>query len=357
MAQKKEKVLVALSGGVDSSVAAFLLLRTGYQVSAAFMVNYEDKAGCWRRDYRDAVRVAAKLGIAIVKFDFKEQYKRFVLDYMYNQYEKGNTPNPDVLCNKFIKFGVWLEKARELGFNKLSTGHYAINNFDKNSNSWQLQIGKDKEKDQTYFLHQLSQQQLARSLFPIGQYNKKQVRQIAAENNLPTAEKKESMGICFVGKVSMKKFLLKRILPKPGKIVSTDGKKLGEHIGLPFYTIGQRHFGVSGLDADSDDKPLYVVEKRKRSNELVVGHADDPKLFKKKIEVGKVNWISGQEPEFPVKCEVRLRHGQSLQKCEIRKNKEKILVEFDKTQKAIAPGQFAVFYLERQCVGGGTILP
>ena len=276
---KNQKILVALSGGVDSAVAAALLVKAGYNVTGAYMVNYDPSsarlerasegkfssqaiapqsgaAACWLPDYRDAVRVAAKLNIPILKLDFTKEYKKKVLDYMFAEYRAGRTPNPDVLCNKYIKFGVWLEHARKLGFDWLATGHYArlgreilnpksqILNKPKISNL-KLLMAKDKNKDQTYFLHQLNQAQLSRTMFPVGGYLKSEVRSLARRFKLPTANKAESMGICFIGEVPMKEFLETKIKSKPGKIVLSDGAVVGEHDGLAFYTIGQRHIGVA----------------------------------------------------------------------------------------------------------------
>ena len=374
MQEKKGKVLVAMSGGVDSSVAAALLLEQGYEVTGAFMVNYAEEGQgteCWVPDYRDAVRVAAKLGIPLLKLDFTKEYRELVLDYMYREYNLGRTPNPDVMCNKFVKFGVWLDKARELGFDKLATGHYAK----VGRGAWDvgrdkkilpvtrhsLLVPHDKDKDQTYFLHQLSQDQLSHVLFPIGDYTKQEVRELAKKFDLPTAEKEESMGICFVGEVPMKEFLKNKVEAKPGNIITPDGEFLGKHDGLPFYTIGQRNVGVESQRSKvksqkGDSKALFVVDKRVDTNELVVGFEDDPLLYKKEIEVSDIHWISGQNPIFPLKCEVRMRHRQTMQNAECRMQNKKIIVEFEKPQRAVTPGQFAVFYLNGECLGGAEIV-
>lgn len=370
MAKKTaKKVLMCLSGGVDSSVAAALLVKEGCQVTAAFMLNYDNnKPGsesCWLPDYRDATRVAAHLGIPIIKLDFTKEYKAAVLDYMFKEYEKGRTPNPDVLCNTFIKFGSWLEKAKSLGFDYIATGHYANIKALKHKNTRTVSLGeaKDKNKDQTYFLHQLNQEQLSKTLFPIGKYTKPEVRKLAKKFKLPTAEKEESMGICFVGEVPMDEFLKTRIKPKPGNIVTTQGEVVGKHDGLSFYTIGQRHLGVLGERSkekgESNTKPLYVVAKRLDSNELVVGYEDDVLLFKKEIELSDLRWVGGQMPANPLKCLVRMRHRQEMQKAIVKtqehENIKTVIVEFDKPQKAVTPGQFAVFYKNGECLGGGVI--
>lgn len=384
---KDKKILVAMSGGVDSSVAAALLVEAGFDVTGAYMINYEEEklltghsadeggtAVCWVPDYRDALRVSAKLGISLLKLDFQKEYKEKVLNYMLAEYKKGNTPNPDVMCNKFIKFGVWLDKIKQLGFDYIATGHYASVVKSKKSKvkSYKLMQAKDENKDQTYFLHQLNQEQLSQTLFPLGEYTKPEVRELAKKFDLPTATKEESMGICFVGELDMKEFLQKDLSKNPGKIVTENGEIVGSHEGLAFYTIGQRH----GFEQKGGGEPLFVVAKDKKKNELIVGGNDSELLNKSEIEVENINWISGfisrdfdnggfirrsfseggQIPDFPLKCTVRLRHRQALQEVIVSQNGDKYILKFLIKQRAATSGQFAVLYKDGECLGGGVII-
>jgi tRNA-specific 2-thiouridylase len=291
---------------------------------------------------------------------------------MYKEYSAGRTPNPDVLCNKFIKFGAWMKKAEQLGFDYIATGHYA--RLKKSKNKILLLSAKDTNKDQTYFLHQLNQKQLRKIIFPIGGYTKDEVRALAKKFDLPTAEKAESMGICFVGEVPMKDFLKDKVKARGGKILMTDGKEIGHHDGLAFYTIGERGLGLNNING----KPLFVVGKNIQKNELIVGFGDDTKLFKNKIIIKDVNWISGQQPKFPLKCKVRLRHRQELQSAVVCHSRtvpaigcapstgrresgntaalnNELLIKLAKSQRAVTSGQFAVIYSKGECIGGGVI--
>ena len=347
-----------MSGGVDSSVAAALLVNQGYDVTGAFMINYDtadevvttDGESCWVPEYRDALRVAARLNIPLLKLDFRKEYKEKVLEYVYREYEAGRTPNPDILCNSLIKYGAWLEVAKSKGFDILATGHYA--QVEKKSKKFHLRESVDTEKDQTYFLHQLNQDQLSHAMFPIGKYTKPEVRKLAEKFDLPTAKKEESMGICFIGEVPIKEFLEKRIKGKKGSIRKSDGEIIGEHEGLPFYTIGQRH----GFAQAGGERPLYVVGKDMAKNELIVGNENDPMLFTTKIEVEQMNWILGEPIAPAFDCFVRFRHRQKLEKCSVHvSNPENITIDCENPQRAISPGQFAVLYKNGECLGGGVI--
>lgn len=354
-----------MSGGVDSSVSALLLLQAGYEVTGAYMKQWSDSKGLtgvcsWKDDRRDALRVAAHLAIPLLTLDFEAEYRKWVVKYMFDEYTLGRTPNPDVMCNKFVKFGFWMEKARELGFDFLATGHYA--QIGREKKTFRLMESKDKEKDQTYFLHQLGQKELSHTLFPIGHLKKTQVRALAKKYQIPTAERAESMGICFIGEVPMKDFLQQKIKPKKGKILMTSGETIGDHDGLPFYTIGQRH----GFSQAGGTQPLFVVEKNMKRNELIVGYEDDPALYKKEILLGDMHFVSGQLPQFPLQCDVRLRHRQAFQKVIVTPGKKSaegrtrlgwgnVILTFQKEQKAVTPGQFAVFYKNGECLGGGVV--
>ncbi len=273
---KKPVIFVGMSGGVDSSVAALLLKKEGYGVIGVFIRSWSDKslANCpWEEDSRDARLVAEKLNIPFYVWDFENEYKKSVVDYMIKTYKKGITPNPDVVCNKEIKFGLFLNRALKLGADFVATGHYVRKIIDKN-NCIRLVQSKDLNKDQSYFLWQLDQNQLKHSLFPVGGFLKSEVRKIASNAKLPVADKKDSQGICFLGKVKIYDFLSKFIKEKPGDVITTDGKKIGKHRGVYFYTIGQRHIGISSTKIKSA-KPFYVVNKDIKKNVLIVAEGEN----------------------------------------------------------------------------------
>lgn len=353
--KNKGKVLVALSGGVDSAVSAALLLEQGYEVIGAFMKNWSDCA--WKEDRRDAMRVAAKLDIPFYTFDFEKEYRRMVIDYMFCEFEKGRTPNPDVMCNKFVKFNLFVKEADKLGCDFIATGHYArilppLCEEERPGAGRRAKIlaGTDPEKDQTYFLWAIPPEILPRVLFPVGGMIKAtEVRKKAAEFDLPVAAKKDSTGICFVGEVNIKDFLQQRLPKKLGKIITTTGKIVGEHEGLPFYTIGQRE----GLNLGGG-MPYYVVAKKPETNELVVSSNFEPALFSDRLEADSCNWFRKIKPPF--KCKCRIRYRQPLVGCKIERGNENFCsVQFDVPQRAVTPGQSIVFYDGEEMVGGGII--
>jgi len=357
--KKKIKVIVGLSGGVDSSVAAALLVRQGYRVEGAFMKNWSDTkdpvtGSCaWRAERLDAELVAARLGIPFATYDFEKQYREAVVDYLFREYEAGRTPNPDVLCNKVVKFDLFLRRALAEGADLIATGHYARVGKQAGTGRFQLLAGADKNKDQSYFLHQLSQEQLRCTLFPVGAMKKPAVRKLARDLGLPTAAKKDSQGICFIGKVDLKVFLARKIPRHPGPIVTVEGRVIGRHAGIAPFTIGQRH----GLNIGGG-RPYYVVEKDVRRNALIVASGDgEAALFAKKLIAGEVHWIAGRPPRLPLRCQARIRYRQPLQTTLVRRaDGGRLDVTFSKPQRAVTPGQFAVFYQGEVCLGGGVIL-
>jgi len=351
--QPSKKILVGMSGGVDSSVSAALLVKQGYEVIGVYMKNWSDTKNLtgvcdWKNERRDAQRVAAQLGIPLVTLDFEKEYRNHVVDYLFHEFKTGRTPNPDVLCNKFIKFGVLLEEAKKRGIDKVATGHYA--GVSHEGGAYHLMRAVDEIKDQTYFLHQLKQNQLEHIIFPLQAIKKQDVKKDARELGFANADKKESMGICFVGPVSMREFLGTRIKPRPGRVVTSVGDVVGEHDGLPFYTLGQRYGAVQR----GGQEPLYVVAKDKQRNILIVGGENDPLLFKKDVFLKGVNWIP-RKPALPFKCLARFCHGGHLNKVAIFGKLKGIQVVFKESQRALTPGQFLVFYNNYECLGGGVI--
>ncbi len=363
----KKRVLLGMSGGVDSSVSAVLLLEQGYEVIGGFMKNWstnDDGEECeWRRERRDAMRVAGQLGLKFYTFDFEEQYRSRVYEYMIEEYKSGRTPNPDVLCNKYMKFDLFLKEADKLDCDFIATGHYA-RRIDDEAGIAHLLMGVDDEKDQTYFLCQLNQEQLKRSLFPIGHLQKSKVREIARRHDLFVAEKKDSQGICFVGQVDMQQFLEARITPHEGNIVTTDGRVLGQHRGFEFYTIGQRGgLGVGG------GTPLYVVDRKPETNEVVVALGpDDPALFRSELVATHLSetYPGSIDSAIGKKISARIRYRQPLAECTIEKGEDtlshpreggdpELVVRFSSPQRAIAPGQFVAFYQGEELIGSGII--
>lgn len=376
-----------MSGGVDSSVAGALLKERDFDVRGvhikmwspnqnanAFGTGQADPlAHVCKQQYQDridAMRVAAKLDIPFETWDFTEEYRKAVVEYMVREYAEGRTPNPDVMCNREIKFGVFLKRAVENGADFIATGHYvrlATSNLGigyserpLNPSGYTLMAARDAQKDQSYFLWELKQEQLERSLFPIGEYAKPEVRELARKFDLPTAEKKDSQGLCFIGKIDVGKFLKDYIPETRGEILTTAGKIVGEHAGLEFYTIGQRHgIGIGG------GTPYYVTAKDFTANRLIVAEGDsDKNLYKNELAANKINWISGNNPAFPLECEARIRYRQPLQKCRVLKVEGSrdcnlyptLHVQFTKPQRAVASGQSVVFYKDDEMLGGAIII-
>ena len=343
-------VFVAMSGGVDSSVTAALLKKQGFDVTGVHIKCF-NVDGCGEKDVEDARRIAEQLNIPFYVFDLEKEYKERVVSYMVEGYRKGITPNPDVMCNKEIKFGLFFDKAIKLGADFVATGHYV--KIKTLKNVAKLYEAKDKNKDQSYFLWTLTQKQLKRCLFPMGNYKKSEIRRLAKKLGLLTAEKKDSQGICFLGKVTIKDFLKKYIPTKKGAILSATGKVMGEHDGSYFYTIGQRR----GLSISGSKNPLYIAGKNSKSNTItVVEGKENPALYKKEIIIDNVNFIGLPDNKL-VQVFARVRYRQPLAKANLYKlTAKKYKLIFIRPQKFIAPGQSAVFYgKNRELLGGGVI--
>ena len=353
-----ERVVVGMSGGVDSAVAALLLKRAGWDVVGLFMKNWEDdddEEYCsTRQDLIDAAAAADVIGIDLEAVNFSAEYKDRVFAEFLREYSAGRTPNPDVLCNAEIKFKAFLDHAMRLGASKIATGHYAQIGFSENR--FQLLRGKDAAKDQSYFLHRLNQDQLSRVMFPVGELKKSEVRRLALEAGLPNHAKKDSTGICFIGERPFREFL-NRYLPKaPGPIKTPEGRVVGEHIGLAFYTIGQRKgIGIGGL-AKMKAGAWYVAEKRRESNELVVVQDHDhPLLMKKALSASDASWVAGAAPENK-SATAKTRYRQADARCSLERVAEsEIRVGFEAPQWAVTPGQSVVLYEGDVCLGGGII--
>jgi len=356
----KKLVVVGLSGGVDSSVAAYLLKNQGYHVEAIFMQNWHDSSGdnCpVLQDLQDAVEVCKILKVKLHTVNFSSKYWEKVFQYFLDEYASGRTPNPDVLCNKEIKFRAFLDYAKSMGADFIATGHYARRITHNNREL--LLKAVDLSKDQTYFLYLLDQNQLAATLFPLGEVAKTKVREIARDIGLPNYAKKDSTGICFIGERKFKTFLSEYLLDRPGDIVTTDFRVIGQHRGLMFYTYGQRQgIGIGGQKAGLE-APWYVAGKDLENNRLIVTQDKEyPTLMSKNLICSQLHWISGEFPEIPFKGHAKIRYRQQDQGCVITKihDNNKVLVEFLDAQWAITPGQSVVFYDQEQCMGGGTIL-
>jgi len=354
-----KKVVVGMSGGVDSSVAAYLLSHQGHDVSGVFMKNWQEtdpEFPCTAtEDAHDALEVCERIGIELDAVDFCREYWDGVFAHFLAEYRRGRTPNPDILCNKEIKFKAFLDHALKHGADYIATGHYARSR--ETDGVFQLLKARDSSKDQTYFLYTLGQQQLARSLFPVGELEKTEVRRIAAEQGFANAGKKDSTGICFIGERDFNKFLSHYLPAQPGEILTSDGKHLGTHHGLMYYTLGQRKgIGIGGRK-DSAENPWYVVDKDVANNALIVaqGH-DHPMLFQRGLQANALHWVAGKPPDLPLRCSAKTRYRQVDQDCVLTYNVDDgYCVIFDQLQRAVTPGQSVVFYQDDVCLGGGVI--
>ena len=393
-----KKVIVGLSGGVDSSVSALLLKQQGYEVIGLFMKNWHDETvtisdECpWLDDSNDAMLIAEKLGIPFQTVDLSKEYHSRIIDYMFNEYENGRTPNPDVLCNREIKFDVFLEIALSLGADYIATGHYCqVNKINKDDKEiYRLIAGADEKKDQSYFLCQLNQKQLSKAIFPIGHLTKADVRNIAKNNDLITAEKKDSQGLCFVGKVKLPDFLKQRLTPKKGKVIkidskfiqqktdltmfnskekelqllsspysfsSSDGQEIGEHNGAYYYTVGQR----KGLNIGGFRDPLFVLQTDVSNNIIYVGMGEShPALFKKALFVcsNEIHWIREDlkiDENETMQIEFRIRYRQPLQSGTLYRFKKGLYILFDKPISSVTAGQFVSWYINDELIGSGII--
>lgn len=373
---------MAMSGGVDSSVAAKLLKDDGFDPTGIFLHFWKDETAgksenkcCSLEALADARRVCQKIGMSLYTLNFSDVFKKEVVDYFLSEYKNGRTPNPCIRCNKSVKLGLLIKHAEKLGFDRVASGHYArlgreisnskskILNKSQNSKSqnlknndevvYKLYKAKDEDKDQSYFLWTLTQEQLSHLLFPLGNYKKPEVRKLAEKFKLPTASKRESQEICFISGESHNDFLKKYIKLKPGKIKTLDGKEVGQHQGLPLYTIGQRKgVEIGGIG------PFYVAKCDYKTNTLYVAKdGDDPILYSDKLIAENVNWIAGAEPKLPFVCEAVIRYRHKPTKCKVIKSKVKsnYLVEFEEPQRAITAGQSVVFYIKDEVIGGGVI--
>lgn len=351
------KVIVGLSGGVDSSVTAALLKERGFDVRGVYMKNWHSddpkfQGVCpWEDDLRDARTVAAQLDIPFAVWNFEKEYHDRVVRYFFDEYKNGRTPNPDVMCNKEIKFHVFLEKALKMGADYIATGHYArIKKMPKSELTPQLLAGLDSNKDQSYFLWAIDKKILSRIIMPIGDYTKPQVRQLAKRFGLSTAEKKDSQGICFIGPIDVKEYLKTELPVKKGKLISIDGKVVGEHDGVWFYTEGQR----AGIGTVGGGVPYYVVAKKIKTNELIVAPRKNSYLFARALVVSELNWLVDALPHS-FRAQARIRYRHSLVPVSVKVQRHQAVVKFDLPQRAITPGQSIVFYRRNVVLGGGVI--
>ena len=362
MKLKKTRVLVAMSGGVDSSIATFLMKKKGYEVIGAFMKNWSDTKDplthecSWKEDRKIAMKIAAKLEVPLITLDFEKEYKKNVVDEMFKNYKKATTPNPDIDCNQKIKFPLLWKAAKKLGADYIVTGHYARIKGNK------LYRGKDETKDQSYFLYRLSQEDLKQSLFPIGDYTKKKVREIARKNKFPNSDRKGTVGICFIGKINLKKFLQKRIKPKKGKILDPEGRIVGEHDGIYYYTIGQRIGPRFGIEIEKGKgkklKRWYVARKNLKKNEIIAAPEGHTILYRKEIAIKNPHWINKKpEKNRSHKLRARIRQVGELLPCKLsyNRNKKQYKTILKKAITGVSEGQAIVLYKGKEVLGGGVI--
>jgi tRNA-specific 2-thiouridylase len=352
---EETRVVVGMSGGVDSSVTALLLKQQGYDVIGLFMKNWDDTdefGHCTAtEDFHDVRRVCDHIGIPYYTVNFEKEYYERVFEYFLEEYRRGRTPNPDVMCNREIKFKEFLDTALELGADYIATGHYA--RVEERNGEFVLLRGVDENKDQTYFLNQLNQYQLSKAMFPIGHLPKPKVREIALEHDLPTAKKKDSTGICFIGERNFREFLKQYLPAQPGEMRTTSGELKGRHEGLMYYTLGQRH----GLGIGGPGEPWFVVDKDVENNILYVEQSvTHPRLYSHGLNATNVHWISDREQPKVLRCAAKFRYRQPDQMVTVHRLEDGTVdVIFDEPQKAITPGQAVVFYDGEVCLGGGTI--
>lgn len=344
-----------MSGGVDSSVSAALLKEQGYDVTGVFLNVWQpDFVRCSKGDDRtEAMRAAAQIGIEFLTLDFEKEYKEGVVDYMVREYKAGRTPNPDVMCNRYVKFGAFLQKAREMGAEYIATGHYA--RVERETGTCRLLAGVDKNKDQSYFLWTLTQEQLSHTLFPVGGLRKTEVRELARKFGLPNAEREESQGLCFVGEFDMPEFLGHFIPKKKGDVLDERGEVIGEHEGAFYYTLGQRH-GFTVTKKSPADGPRYVIAKDIGNNTLTVSFRDsETKMAPREVVLEDAHFIAGEPPALGKTYAARIRYRQPLQPCRLEPRDGGWIILFDEPQRAVTPGQSLVLYDGDEILGGGII--